>query len=67
MEFVVNAGGDVVCADVCAGMLRNKARLNYDEVAGWLEGPGEGPESRVICYSNYFCNTRRASASRDFA
>jgi exoribonuclease-2 len=39
MEFVVGAGGDVACADVCATLLRNKARLSYDEVAQWLQNP----------------------------
>jgi VacB/RNase II family 3'-5' exoribonuclease len=39
MEFVVSAGGDVVCADVCTAILRNKARLNYDQVATWLKAP----------------------------
>jgi ribonuclease R len=37
MEFVVGKDGGVVCADVCAAVLRNKARLNYDQVADWLE------------------------------
>ena len=37
MEFVVSASGDVVCADVCTAILRNKARLNYDQVAAWLK------------------------------
>ncbi len=39
MEFVVSASGEVVCADVCAAILRNKARLNYDQVAAWLNDP----------------------------
>jgi exoribonuclease-2 len=44
MEFVVSAEGDVVCADVCTAALRNKAKLNYDQVAAWLKGaPGPGP------------------------
>jgi exoribonuclease-2 len=38
MEFVVSADGDVVCADHCAALLRNKAKLNYDQVAAWLAG-----------------------------
>jgi VacB/RNase II family 3'-5' exoribonuclease len=49
MEFVVSAGGDVVCAEVSAGMLRNKARLNYEQVAAWLKSnaqPGPPPELR---------------------
>jgi exoribonuclease-2 len=41
MEFVVSAGGDVVCADVCAAALRNKARLNYDQVAACLKAPAQ--------------------------
>jgi exoribonuclease-2 len=39
MEFVVSPSGDVVCADVCAAMLRNKAKLNYDQVSAWLSAP----------------------------
>jgi exoribonuclease-2 len=39
MEFVVSANGDVVCADVCMAMLRNKAKLNYNQVAAWLKAP----------------------------
>jgi exoribonuclease-2 len=38
MEFVVSPGGDVVCAEVCAAVLRNKAKLNYNQVAAWLGG-----------------------------
>ncbi len=41
MEFVVSASGDVVCADVCGAMLRNKAKLNYDQVAEWLKAPNQ--------------------------
>jgi exoribonuclease-2 len=44
MEFVVGPGGEVVCADVGAATLRNKARLNYDQVADWLENrPSQAP------------------------
>jgi VacB/RNase II family 3'-5' exoribonuclease len=41
MEFVVAADGNVVCADVCAGTLRNKARLNYDQIAACLKAPAQ--------------------------
>jgi exoribonuclease-2 len=39
MEFVVSASGEVVCADVRVAMLRNKAKLNYDQVAACLKTP----------------------------
>ncbi|HEY3914336.1 MAG TPA: RNB domain-containing ribonuclease [Verrucomicrobiae bacterium] len=38
MEFVVSAQGDVVSSTVSAAVLRNKAKLNYDQVAKWLTG-----------------------------
>jgi VacB/RNase II family 3'-5' exoribonuclease len=38
MEYVVDATGHVNCADVCTATLRNKARLNYDQVGTWLDG-----------------------------
>jgi exoribonuclease-2 len=41
MEFVVSASGEVVCADVCKAMLRNKAKLSYDHVAAWLKSPAQ--------------------------
>jgi VacB/RNase II family 3'-5' exoribonuclease len=37
MEFVVGSDGQVVCADVCRGLVRNHAQLNYDQVGNWLE------------------------------
>jgi VacB/RNase II family 3'-5' exoribonuclease len=37
MEFVVGPDGAVVCADVNTGVVRNRAKLNYDQVAAWLQ------------------------------
>jgi exoribonuclease-2 len=41
MEFVVSDNGEVVCADVRAAVLRNKAKLNYDQVAKCLKAPAQ--------------------------
>jgi len=41
MEFVADKNGEVVCADVCTAVVRNKAQLNYDQVGRWLhDGTG---------------------------
>jgi len=37
MEYVVAPDGNVVCADVCRALVRNRARLNYNEVGSWLQ------------------------------
>jgi exoribonuclease-2 len=37
MEYVVAADGKVISSDVCRALVRNKAKLNYDEVGSWLE------------------------------
>jgi exoribonuclease-2 len=39
MEFVVSDSGEVVCADVRGAVLRNKAKLNYEQVAKCLKSP----------------------------
>ncbi|HEY3857673.1 MAG TPA: RNB domain-containing ribonuclease [Verrucomicrobiae bacterium] len=41
MEFVVSDSGEVVCADVRVAVLRNKAKLNYDQVAKCLKSPAQ--------------------------
>jgi exoribonuclease-2 len=41
MEFVVSDGGEVVCADVRRAILRNKAKLNYVQVAKCLKEPSQ--------------------------
>jgi VacB/RNase II family 3'-5' exoribonuclease len=41
VEFVVDPGGAVVCADACTALVRNQAQLNYDDVGRWL-GEGSG-------------------------
>jgi exoribonuclease-2 len=43
MEFVVDGNGEVHCADVGAATLRNRARLNYDQAGGWLDGQAGAP------------------------
>ncbi len=45
MEFTVDASGVVVCADVSAALVRNQARLNYDQVGRWLQGAAPGPSA----------------------
>jgi exoribonuclease R len=37
MEFVGGPEGKVVCSDVFRTLVRNKAKLNYDQVGSWLE------------------------------
>ena len=39
MEYVVGNDGKVICADVCRGLVRNHAQLNYNQVGSWLESP----------------------------
>lgn len=47
MEFVAGQDGEVVCADVCAAVVRNQAQLNYDQAGRWLRdgsgAPCDGP------------------------
>src|SRR5271154_1478261 len=43
MEFVADQNGDVVCADVCAAVVRNQAQLNYDQVGRWLHDGSGAP------------------------
>jgi len=53
MEFVMDAEGEVKCADVRTARLRNKARLNYDQAGQWLDGkagaPCEGAAPAGLC------------------
>jgi exoribonuclease-2 len=37
IEYVVAADGQVISSSVCRAMVRNKAKLNYDEVGRWLD------------------------------
>ena len=43
MECVVAPDGRVVASEVCQAMVRNKARLNYDQVGSWLESSSPAP------------------------
>jgi len=43
MEYIIDASGAVRCADVGTAALRNRARLNYDQVAAWLDGQAAAP------------------------
>ena len=43
MEFVAGNNGDILCADVCTGLVRNKAQLNYDRVGRWLHDGSGAP------------------------
>ena len=43
MEFVVGPDGGVTSGEIYPAGSRNRARLNYDEVAAWLEDPSRIP------------------------
>jgi VacB/RNase II family 3'-5' exoribonuclease len=43
IEFTVDAGGSVSSDNVYRAIVRNKARLAYNAVGGWLEGTGPAP------------------------
>ena len=43
IEFVIDSAGGVDCADVFAAPVRNRARLNYDQVGAWLSGAAPSP------------------------
>lgn len=43
MDMTVNAQGKVTASQVYPALIRNHARLNYDEVGTWLEGRGPIP------------------------
>lgn len=44
-EIIVSQNGDVETADIFRAFLRNRAKLNYEEVGAWLDGDGEIPEA----------------------
>lgn len=43
VEMVVNADGAVQGSDIYGAIVRSRARLSYNSVAGWLEGSGPMP------------------------
>jgi exoribonuclease-2 len=53
MEFAVDAAGDASGGDVFPAVLRNKARLNYDQAGQWLEdgkgAPCDGAVPAGLC------------------
>lgn len=48
MEFVVAENGKVTCEDVCTGIVRNQAQLNYDQVGRWLRDGMGAPCSGAV-------------------
>lgn len=45
MEFVVATNGEVTASDVYAAVIRNRAKLSYNQVAAWLETPSSIPSA----------------------
>ncbi len=43
MEFTVSEDGQIGAADVSVASVRNRAKLNYEEVGAWLENNGAAP------------------------
>ena len=41
IDFTVDAGGGVKLNDIYRAKVKNRARLNYEEVGDWLDGKGE--------------------------
>jgi len=44
IEMVIAADGSLQGSDLYRAMVRNRAKLAYDSVAGWLEGAGPMPQ-----------------------
>lgn len=44
MEYTVSPNGDTEPAEIYRAIVRNKAKLVYEEVGDWLEGKGPAPE-----------------------
>jgi exoribonuclease-2 len=44
IEFLVGRDGSYMAGDVCRAVVRNKAKLVYEEVGAWLEGTGPRPK-----------------------
>lgn len=43
VEMIVGENGDVQTGDVFRALLRNRAKLSYEEIGAWLDGKGEIP------------------------
>jgi VacB/RNase II family 3'-5' exoribonuclease len=44
-EIIISRNGDVETTDIFRALLRNYAKLSYEETGAWLEGDGEIPEA----------------------
>jgi VacB/RNase II family 3'-5' exoribonuclease len=44
VEMTIAADGSLQSSDIYRALVRNRAKLAYDSVAGWLEGTGPMPE-----------------------
>ncbi len=45
IELIVSADGDVRTSDVFRALLRNHAKLSYEQIGAWLDGKSATPES----------------------
>jgi exoribonuclease-2 len=45
IEMIVSEHADVQTGDVFPALLRNRAKLSYEEIGAWLDGKGNTPES----------------------
>ncbi|MGA2747440.1 MAG: RNB domain-containing ribonuclease [Verrucomicrobiota bacterium] len=66
MEFVVGSDGAVDCAEVSAGVLRNKARLNYEQVAGWLQNPASSSAAPAEVREQLLLQQEASQRLKDF-
>ena len=48
-ELVVSEGGEVVSSEIYRALVRNQARLCYEDVGAWLEGATGVPETVAAC------------------
>ena len=48
VEMVIEADGSLQKSDIYQALVRNHAKLTYDDVADWLEGRGPVPEAAAI-------------------
>lgn len=48
-DLAVSGEGEVTSSDIYRALVRNRARLCYEDVAAWLEGTAAVPESVAAC------------------